>query len=865
MTATVPGNQPAFNLLEQDIHGLERSYITTELAEQAGIFRVDAVEGAQLIGRNGKGDYSGIVLPYVLPGESSPREYRLRRDHPDLELQSDGSLKEKAKYLSPPGRGNMLYFMPRTPAEGLRDATLPICLTEGEKKTIALYRLSLHNVEKNRPRFLAMGLPGVWNWRGVIGKTTEASGERRDVKGTIADLELINWQGRKVFIIFDANVKTNSSVRIARERLANELRNRGAIVYFVEIPEEPCVNGVDDLLAIKGAEYVLGLIDAARPAIEAKELRPSVRSQLLNITEGLELFHSEGEGFVAIYINDHKETYALRSKAFKQYLSAKMYEIEGKGASAQSLQEVLETLQGRALFSGVERPTFRRIAEANGKIYVDLCNSNWQAIEITAEGWQVTTNYPVTFLRSKGMLPLPIPEKGGSLDDLREFINVGSDEDFALIKAWLVQTVRFDVPFALLALGGEQGSAKSTTATILRSLIDPNTAQLRRPPKDERDLIAAARNGWIIALNNLSSIPAWLSDALCCLAVDGGFAARELYTDGDEFILKARRPIILTSIEDIIGKSDLLDRTVSITLPPIPGHKRENERNLWRRFHHALPKLLGALCDAASIAIRNLPNTKIINLPRMADFAEWAVASEGKTEQMSICLRAYRAMRQTNNQSFLEASPVAAVLQRFIEREKAWSGTASELLAEFDDLATEKEKKRRSYPKAPNTLSNKLREIAPNIRQNGIEIRLGDRKGRKGVKIIHIETIEKSSSESPASSEGEMLTPTNRLSNKDLEADDRQTMADDELTIEGEASSASYSQQYQDLSRSMDGSDDADDVFPIFSNDNESQFSISVPFMITRKMRSQLLQKGYVDFEIDKMTPEYAWQVLEDV
>lgn len=152
-------------LIEQDIRNLEQSFITPELAEAAGLFRVSSIDGANIIGRSGSGDYAGVVFPYFWPGEDRPREYRLRRDRPEFEQKPGGVLKEKNKYMMPPGRGNMLYFMPRTPPELLDDATLPIAFTEGEKKGIALYRLSLHNVDGTRPRFLSMSVPGCWNWR----------------------------------------------------------------------------------------------------------------------------------------------------------------------------------------------------------------------------------------------------------------------------------------------------------------------------------------------------------------------------------------------------------------------------------------------------------------------------------------------------------------------------------------------------------------------------------------------------------------------------------------------------------------------------------------------------------------------------
>src|SRR5262245_28731589 len=179
-------------LTAQDLAALEKCFISPQLAEQAGLFRVDSQTGGQLIGRNGSGDYSGIVFRYLWPGEAHPREYRLRLDHPDLEQQSDGSITEKGKYLSPPGRGNILYFVPGTKPSWLKDPSLPIIITEGEKKTIALYRLAFH--DSSSPRFLPIGLSGVWNWRGVVGKSTDARGERRKVKGVIADFDRIVWK-----------------------------------------------------------------------------------------------------------------------------------------------------------------------------------------------------------------------------------------------------------------------------------------------------------------------------------------------------------------------------------------------------------------------------------------------------------------------------------------------------------------------------------------------------------------------------------------------------------------------------------------------------------------------------------------------
>lgn len=259
--ATAPSHQPG-SLTAADLEKLKRSYIPADLAARASITRVENTEGAEIVGRkaNSHGSYAGLLFPYYWPGKKDPREYRLRRDRPPLEQQSDGSTKERDKYLSPPGRSNLLYFPPDTFPEWLLDTSIPAVITEGEKKALALWQMF---AELDR-RALVIALPGVWNWRGTIGKTTDDEGHRREVKGTIPDLERITWAEREVVICFDANVRTNEKVAAARRELAKELDRREARVMLVDLPEEHGVNGVNDLLGIKGRDYVIALFKQAK-------------------------------------------------------------------------------------------------------------------------------------------------------------------------------------------------------------------------------------------------------------------------------------------------------------------------------------------------------------------------------------------------------------------------------------------------------------------------------------------------------------------------------------------------------------------------------------------------------------------------
>jgi hypothetical protein len=787
-----------------DFENLAKSFITPELAKQAGLFRVDSAEGARLVGRNGGRDYSGIIFPYTLPGCDSPREYRLRRDKPELEQKEDGTLKEKEKYLSPPGRGNLLYFTPGIAPECLKDSSLPVAITEGEKKALALYRLA--GYDSDALRFMPVGLGGVWNWRGVVGKANDDKGVRRDVKGVISDFNFIAWEGRAVFIIFDSNVATNEKVSAARSQLGKELKRRGSTVHFVDLPQIVGVNGVDDLLGLKGPEYVLSLIEATEPHTEEKPPRKTQATTLVELASDAELFRTpEGDSYATVTVGEHLETWLVRARGFQDWLRRLFYESETSAPSAQSLQEALDVLQGRAQFEGETREVYTRVAEHDGAIYLDLCDERWRVVCVTSDGWQVLENSPVKFRRAKGMLPLSEPARGGRAELLRNFVNVNA-EDWPLLAGWLVATYRPGKPFPVLALHGEQGSAKSTTAKVLRSLIDPNKADLRSEPREERDLMIAAKNGWLITLDNLSHIKPWLSDALCRLATGGGFAVRQNYTDDEEIIIEAKRPILLNGIEELATRSDLLERAIVLILPTIPEEKRRTEAQFWREFEAARPLILGALLDAVSGALREYENVRIERLPRMADFAEWATAAEVSLGlKLGAFMAAYTRNRASSNDLALESSPVAAAVLSFINVEEEWQGTSSELLKALNDRTGEDVQRQPGWPKAANALSGALKRLAPNLRAAGVNVSRPNRAGKNGARIIQLERIRNSSSESSISSnahenQGKTGDSSDRTSDDVFDADDP---AEDT----GAASSAGYAAE----SNSSDDADDADD------------------------------------------------------
>ena len=318
---------------------------------------------------------------------------------------------------------------------------------------------------------------------------------------------------------------------------------------------------------------------------------------------------------------------------------------------------------------------YTRIAECEGSIYLDLCNRIGKLVQIKPDGWEVTQNPPVYFKRSSSMKPLPHPESGGNISELFNFINAGDEDTKALIAAFLVGALKPKGPYPILIITGEQGSAKSTTAKLIRALIDPSVSPLRTLPRSERDLMLSAMNNWLLVFDNLSGFPPWISDSLCRMSTGGGLSTRGLYTDSDEVIFNAMRPAILNGIDEFANRDDLIDRSLIIKLPRIPKGKRRLDKTIWREFEKAKPKILGALLDAVSTAMRNFDKVNLKTLPRMADFAQWIVAAETAMPfKPGEFIEIYQRNLEESEQSIFESNPVAMALLELVRDKRKLVG-----------------------------------------------------------------------------------------------------------------------------------------------------------------------------------------------
>jgi hypothetical protein len=473
--------------------------------------------------------------------------------------------------------------------------------------------------------------------------------------------------------------------------------------------------------------------------VRARILELSQVDRLVRFCNELELFRTtDGIAYTDLRIDDHRETWPIRSSRFRDFLRRAYYRSCKSAPNGNALAIALDTVEARARFDGAHREVYLRVARLDDRVYIDLCNEPWQAVEIDRDGCRVVDEPPVRFRRRAGMLPLPVPQVGGSVDLLRPFLNLRSDADFTLAVAWLLGALVPNGPCPILALAGEQGSAKSSTSMFLLSLVDPNDTPLRSLPRNDRDLFIAVNNSHALGFDNMSRLPEAVADSICRISTGGGFATRKLYSDDEEMRFNGRKPILINGIEEVTTRPDVADRALMLMCDPIPSEKRKLERELWSSFKEVAPSILGALCTAIARGLRRLPETTVPRLPRMADFAMWATACE---EEPGAFMRAYEANRAQATALIVEEDPVAhAVRDLAAFQESPFRGTSTELLARLESQMSERNRRNKNWPTSARGLSGRLRRVAPGLRSAGIRIEFDQRDGEKS-RVIVIEAV----------------------------------------------------------------------------------------------------------------------------
>lgn len=403
--------------------------------------------------------------------------------------------------------------------------------------------------------------------------------------------------------------------------------------------------------------------------------------------------------------------------------------------STECLRDVGRVLTAKAR-EGPTRRVWHRVAHQDGAIYLDLGNDECDVIVVDAESWRLAKDVPVLFERRKHMMRIPRPVTGGRMEELAAFLNLERWDDYVLVISWLLASLRGKPPYPILVLEGEPGSAKSTTARILKELIDPSATRSRGAPRTEQDLGIAARHDHILIFDNLSALTPSLSDGLCRLSTGGCVANRELYTNSGEIVLDLGNPALITAVTNPVTRGDLLDRCLCIQLPRLYRTSRRTEDDHLRDFEEARPRLLGALLDAVCAALSCSPTTTFDGDIRMLDFARWAAAAEDALGWFpGTVATALTSNKRNADIVAIEASSLATALLAWLEAGPVahCEMTVSELDAAIKaflkpDWPTD-------WPRGPAQFSAALRRLAPNLRHEGVTVQFTRSGGRRLVRI----------------------------------------------------------------------------------------------------------------------------------
>lgn len=542
------------------------------------------------------------------------------------------------------------------------------------------------------------------------------------------------------------------------EQVAKSLCGKAASVKVVNLPNLPEKGDVSDWLAAGGTKEEL-----LRLAQEAPEWDPSKQSPdketegkkeakkdsekesqadaLIRIaTSDAFLFHNEvREGFANFLVDDHRETWQLRSKFFYYWLVNRFFKETEKSPNNQALRQALNVIEAKAVFDGPEIKLNLRVAKDKDGIWYDLANATWQAVKITAAGWEVVNEPPILFRRYKNTAAQVTPKRGGKLDLLRKYINLKNETDWVLLFAHIIHMFIPDVPHTVAIFYGGKGGAKTTAQRVIRKLIDPAHRDTMAMPLNKNEMALVLMTNYAPAFDNLDGLIPWQSDMLCQAATGGGISKRELYSDVDEVIISFLRCPMLNGINQVASRDDLLDRSILFKLERIEKKQRKTENDFWQEFEQDRPYILGAIFDALSGALRVYPTVKLPELPRMADFATWgyaimeAISGSGDKFMEAYCSNIAGAVEEA-----VIGDVVGAAVAEFMDDKEIWEGTATELLQLLAELPSVNIKDK-EWPKQPNILTRRLNNLKSALSDYGINIYTDNRSKIKRKIIINKE------------------------------------------------------------------------------------------------------------------------------
>ena len=545
-----------------------------------------------------------------------------------------------------------------------------------------------------------------------------------DITGTIA---VLADDGR---LLYEDVV--NLSKRRAREAFISEVAERA------KVPTDRARGVVLQLLSDERTAY---LEEAGTPLEEPKQERKADKLVREVLESGAELFHDQrNDGYMALDEGTGRGIYRVGSTAFRRRLGYMAFVKWGEIPSSEALGAASNVMAGVAIYQGDMHPLHVRTAWHDGTLYYDL--GDMRAVAITKEGWDIEDRPPILFRRFSGQTPQVEPIRGGELMDLLPLVNLRDDDAKLLFLTDLAAGLIPGIPRPLTVLHGPQGSGKSLLLRFKRLLQDPARPLIQGMPKDEMAFLQMASHNLCVLIDNLSSLPVWLSDGMSRFCSGDGFVKRTLFTDEDDYIMEAQGIGALVGINLIVSAPDLLDRAIIYQMErPSDSERLEETDDLLPRFDALRPALVGAMFEALSMALQlrdEIPRPAV--LPRLADYARWGCAT---AVALGYSSEDYWAALKTNantlTEEALDASPVARAVMSFMADKEVWQGTPGELLSRLNDVAQDLrvDTSNRAWPKDARWVTRRLNLVIPNLAQVGISFTEKRDKNQRAITLRH--------------------------------------------------------------------------------------------------------------------------------
>lgn len=540
----------------------------------------------------------------------------------------------------------------------------------------------------------------------------------------------VHLRGADVIVIADRD-------DVGRNHARGVARSLEGAAASVEVYEPPAPHkDVSDLLGAGGSLEELVPLGDDGSAEEARSVGEGSgqqrRSQADLLVELARARYRFGRAFddepFAVPLDGPRIARPLRGgrASLRAEIAAAFVDEHGKAPSSTALADAMNVLEGLAIRSQRERLELR-VAQSGAARYLDLGDESGRVVEIAPDRWRLVEASPVLFRRTEPMLPLPQPERGGNLEALHEVLNV-ADDDWPLVLAWAVAALKPDIPHPILLLQGGQGSAKSTGARVLATLLDPSAAPLRSAPRDATEWAVAAAASWVVAVDNISAIRPWFSDALCRAVTGDGLVRRALYTDSAVSVLAFRRCVILTSIDPGALRGDLAQRILAVELEEIGDERRREDAELAAAFEAVRAPALGALLDLAVEVER--AKVHLTRKPRMADFARILAGVDAVLGTYGLDRYLERAHELQHE--VLDADPFGLAVRELVAASGGWEGEANELLKRLA-----RERPPQGWPSTPRGVRAALERLRVPLRAAGVEVRVERRRhgGRRTIQL----------------------------------------------------------------------------------------------------------------------------------